>query len=215
MATEIKLPELGENIEGGEVVEIKVAPGTEVSEGQALLEVEAEKSTVDVPSPMAGRITELLVKKGDQVKTGQVLCRIEPGAGKKDQKAPVAARPAAPPKPAPEEKPARPPERQEKKPAPPPAPAPEAVPPRTGDGRKQAAEVAPPVTPGSGKLVPAGPATRRLARELGIDLSQVAGSARGGRVTPEDVKAHVRDLASGTAGRGAAPGVGAPPLPNF
>src|SRR5919108_425802 len=58
--------------------------------------------------------------------------------------------------------------------------------------------------PPTDKLVPAGPATRRLARELGVDLRQVRGSARGGRVTQEDVRAFVRELASGAGVRGAA-----------
>src|SRR5207302_94397 len=82
MATEIKLPELGENVEEGEVIDVRVGPGEEVREGQPLLEIEAEKSTVELPSPVAGRITEMLVKKGDRVRTGQGLCRIEAGDGK-------------------------------------------------------------------------------------------------------------------------------------
>src|SRR6516165_11844575 len=77
MASEIKLPELGENVEGGDVVDVKVAEGAEVKEGQALLEVEAEKSTVEVPSPSAGRISKVHVKKGDKVKTGQPLFLLE------------------------------------------------------------------------------------------------------------------------------------------
>jgi pyruvate/2-oxoglutarate dehydrogenase complex dihydrolipoamide acyltransferase (E2) component len=80
MATEITLPELGENVEGGDVVDIKVKEGADVAAGQALLEVEAEKSTVEVPSPSAGKITKVLVKKGENVKTGQALFVIEQGA---------------------------------------------------------------------------------------------------------------------------------------
>src|SRR2546430_11122605 len=80
MASEIKLPELGENPEGGEVLDVKVAAGDSVSEGQALLEVEAEKSTVEVPSPLAGKVTKLLVKKGDQIQVGQAFCEIEASA---------------------------------------------------------------------------------------------------------------------------------------
>ncbi|HXG13426.1 MAG TPA: biotin/lipoyl-containing protein, partial [Gemmataceae bacterium] len=76
MVSEIKLPALGENLEGGEVVAVKVAPGDEVQPGQTLLEVEAEKSTVEVPSPLAGRVTQVLIKKGDQVRTGQLLCLV-------------------------------------------------------------------------------------------------------------------------------------------
>src|SRR5260370_42013879 len=77
MANEIKLPELGENLEGGEVFDVKVAVGDTVREGQTLLEVEAEKGTVEVPAPMAGRVTKLLVKKGDQIKVGQTYCLME------------------------------------------------------------------------------------------------------------------------------------------
>ncbi len=78
MAIEIKLPELGESVEGGDVVDVKVTVGASVREGQSLLEVEAEKSTVDVPSPAAGQISKVLVKKGDSVKTGQTLFVMEP-----------------------------------------------------------------------------------------------------------------------------------------
>src|SRR5262245_7953999 len=91
MASEIKLPVLGENLSEGEVLDVTVSPGDVVSEGQKLLEIEAEKSTVEVPSPVAGRLTQVLVKKGEVVKTGQPLFLIEAGA---------AAKPEPPPEPA-------------------------------------------------------------------------------------------------------------------
>src|SRR2546422_539216 len=84
MAAEIKLPELGENLEGGDVLDVKVAPGDQVREGQPLVEIEAEKSTVEVPSPLAGKVAKMLVKKGDTVHVGQTFCLIEGEAGKKD-----------------------------------------------------------------------------------------------------------------------------------
>ncbi len=202
MASEIKLPELGENIDGGEVVDVKVGPGDQVRQGQPLLEVEAEKSTVEVPAPAAGRIGQVLVKKGDRVSTGQPLFTMESnGAGTAEPKA-APAREAAPPK-APTAAPPRP--------ATPPveaSPAPSR--PQPADGPRLEAPARPAAETGE-KVVPAGPATRRLARELGVDLRQVRGTARGGRVTQEDVKAYVRDLASGTAVRGTV----APPLPEF
>src|SRR5260370_38137379 len=77
MATEVKLPELGENLPGGDVLEVKVREGDTVTQGQALLEEEAEKSTVEVPSPLAGRVSKLQVKKDDAIKDGQTLCQIE------------------------------------------------------------------------------------------------------------------------------------------
>src|SRR5947209_10078139 len=81
MATEIKLPELGENLEGGDILEVRIHVGDMVAPGQTLLEVEAEKSTVEVPAPVGGKITELRVKKGDAIKVGQTLCLIEDKKG--------------------------------------------------------------------------------------------------------------------------------------
>ena len=83
MASEIKLPQLGENLMGGDVLEVKVKPGDTVSQGQTLLEVEAEKSTLEVPSPMAGRVTKMLVNRGDAIEVGQTLCLIEETDGAK------------------------------------------------------------------------------------------------------------------------------------
>jgi pyruvate dehydrogenase E2 component (dihydrolipoamide acetyltransferase) len=213
MASEIKLPELGENVEGGDIVDVKVAPGDQVRQGQALLEVEAEKSTVEVPSPVAGRISQVLVKKGDHVTTGQSLFLVEDGDGA----AQAPAAPKAAPKEAPRQaEPPRPAAREAEAPRQPPAPPKEAPPPRQpADGFRAPAPAAPaaPAAETAEKVPPAGPATRRLARELGVDLRQVRGTARHGRVTQEDVRAFVRDLASGAAVRGGP--LQAPPLPDF
>jgi pyruvate dehydrogenase E2 component (dihydrolipoamide acetyltransferase) len=208
MASEIKLPELGENLEGGEVLDVKVAEGDTVSVGQSLLEVEAEKSTVEVPAPEAGRVTKLLVKKGDQIKVGQTLCTIEGGSPAKTLEAP-----AKPTSPSTEPEPPHllhqqggdEPAETTKAEKPRPEPKPQ------GNGQRTPARPA----PESEKLVPAGPATRRLARELGVDLHQVPGTAPGGRVTADDVKAYVRTLAAGTAVAARGAGAAAPPLPDF
>jgi len=211
MANEIQLPELGENVEGGEVVDVKVAAGAEVKEGQPLLEVEAEKSTVEVPAPMPGRIARVLVKKGDKVKTGQALFLLDGAGGTPVQsptpvEAPARIEPAAPTSPVPA---VQTPPTAEQKPTS--APAPIAAP--GGNGRRTQTPERQPVET-AGKLVPAGPATRRLARELGVDLARVRGTAPGGRVTQEDVKAFVKELAaSSTPVRG--PVSQAPPLPDF
>src|SRR5438105_15504698 len=95
MPTEVKLPVLGENVPGGEVIDVKVTPGTTVREGQPLIEIEAEKSAVEVPSPVAGKVVEVRVKKGDEVKTDQTICVIEAGDGQA-----AAAEDEAPAKPA-------------------------------------------------------------------------------------------------------------------
>lgn len=193
MASEVKLPALGENVAGGDVVEVMVKAGDEVSQGQPLIEVEAEKSAVPVPSPIAGRIAQVLVKKGDKVKTGQVLVTIE---SKNGVPSAAPAAPSAPSTPAPAPKPAA----TETKPAPaqPAAPAPKPAP--------------APVVADPDRVVHAGPDTRRYARDLGVDLGQVAGSGVKGRVTKDDVKDYIRTLA---AGGGRSGGVAIPEMPNF
>jgi pyruvate dehydrogenase E2 component (dihydrolipoamide acetyltransferase) len=196
MASEIKLPALKENVESVEVNAVKVSPGDVIAKDQPLLEVQAEKAALDVPSPVAGRVTKILVKPGDEIKIGQPVAVIEETDG-------TAA--PEPKKPAPEkEPPPKPKEPRVERPAAPPTPA-------EGNGRRAPAE-----EPG---LVPlAGPATRHLARELGVDLNEVAGSGRQGRITPDDVKAFVRQLSSqGAQSRGAdaTPLAVAPKLPDF
>ncbi len=188
MAIEFKLPKLGDNVPGGDVVEVKVKVGDEVQKGQALIEVEAEKSTVDVPSSAAGKISQLLVKKGDKVTVGQLIAVIESsnGAPAPTPSAPATSTPAAS-TPPPAAEPAKP------------APTPAAKPAPTG-----------PVN--HGEIVPAGPATRALAREFGVDLGQVPGSGQKGRVTQDDVKDYLRVLASGGGSGGA---VKIPPMPDF
>lgn len=201
MASEVKLPALGENVAGGDVVEIKVKVGDLVKEGQALIEVEAEKSSVDVPSPAAGRIAKILVKKGDTVQTGQPLVLLEETDGKQQGGA------AAPPSPGAK--------REAETAETLAADAKRAA--ETPAAKPAAAAATPPKPPAAPELttdedvVPAGPATRKLAREWGIDLRQVAPSGPRGRVTQEDVRGHIRDLAAG----GGTSRVQAPPLPNL
>ena len=192
MAREIKLPNLGDNVASGDVLEVKVAVGDEVTTGQAIIEVEAEKVTADVPTSIAGKVTQVLVKKGDKVKPGQVIALIEGTNGQ-------AAAPDAAPKAAPAESPAKDP----------------AVPPQKPvEAAKPAPPVAPPAKPRTdeNEVVHAGPATRRLAREFEVDLSQVPGNGPAGRVSQDDVKNYLRSLASGG---GAGEGVKVPPMPDF
>ncbi len=199
MADEIKLPALGENVASGDVVDVKVKVGDDVKEGQALLEVEAEKSTVEVPSPLAGRIAKVLIKKGDKVNTGQTLMTIEGSNGKAPAAPPATnTQASAAPAPAAAPKPAEPVAPEVKPPV-----APQAKPPAVP------ASAAPPHDDDA--IVAAGPATRKLAREWGVDLNQVTGTGPKGRVAPDDVKEYIRGLSQGGTGVRAA----APPLPNF
>lgn len=220
MATEIKLPALGENLSEGDVLEVRVTAGAAVTKGQTLVEIEAEKSTVEVPSPVDGLLKELRVKKGDHVKVGQVLCLVDGDGGAESEATPEA--PAAKPEKAEaSEKPAATRAAEDE-------PAPKEVKrvaaeskPETGNGHRAPAPPPAPKAPErqeSGapeKLVPAGPATRRLARELGVDLRQVTGSGPSGRVNEEDIKAFVRQLASSPAPTGRSGPVSAPSLPDF
>src|ERR1700750_1086011 len=110
MPTQIKLPNLGENIESGDVLTIFVSEGDTVKANQDLMEVETDKATMPVPAPQAGKIIKILVGEGDTVEVGAPIMEIEAsGAAQK-------AVPAKPPAPKKEEKPAGPP--KAKKPEP-------------------------------------------------------------------------------------------------
>ena len=81
MATEFKLPELGENIESGDLVRLMITPGASVIEGQPVMELETDKAVVEVPSSVSGRVQDVRVKEGDTLKVGQVIFTVENGAG--------------------------------------------------------------------------------------------------------------------------------------
>src|SRR5499427_10739973 len=83
MATEFKLPELGENIEQGDLVRLMIAPGADVKEGQPVMELETDKAVIEVPSSVSGKVNEIRVKEGDKLKVGQVIFTVENGAGAK------------------------------------------------------------------------------------------------------------------------------------
>ncbi|MBX7105389.1 MAG: 2-oxo acid dehydrogenase subunit E2 [Gemmataceae bacterium] len=190
MATDITLPELGETIKEGGVLELRVKPGDVIAAGDIVVVIEAEKSTVEVPSETAGTVAEVLVKQGQTIKPGTVIARIEGGAGapaKAEVKteAKAAAAPAAVVA------------------APPVAPVAPVAPTRNGEA------AAPRFSPD--QLIPAGPATRRLARKLGVELGGVTGTGPRGRVTQDDVIA----AAARTIGTGGGGGVHAPALPDF
>ncbi|MEA2067585.1 MAG: 2-oxo acid dehydrogenase subunit E2 [Verrucomicrobiota bacterium] len=160
MALEFKLPELGENIEGGDVVSVLVAVGDAVAEGQPVLEIEAGKASMEIPSPATGTISAIHVAQGDTIKVGQPAFTIEAGE----------AAPA--PEPVAEPEPEVPAPVVEKAPAPKPEPAPAPAP-----------DPAP-----AAKAVSAAPNVRRLARELGVDIHEIEASEAGARISLEDVK---------------------------
>ncbi|MGB7325600.1 MAG: 2-oxo acid dehydrogenase subunit E2 [Rubripirellula sp.] len=183
--TEVKLPELGDGIESGDVLEIFVAVGDIINEGDDIVEMETDKATVPVPASHGGKVLKILVKEGDTVPIGGALIEVEAAAGSAAP-APEPAKPAPAAAPAP--KPTAP-AAAAPKPAPPepaaPAPAPVATP------APAAAPPAPKPVSNAGSI-PAGPAVRLFAREVGVDLSTVQGSGDGGRIIREDILAVVR-----------------------
>ncbi len=187
MTVEFKLPELGENIEAGDVVSVLVAVGDTVSPEQPALELETDKATIEVPVDVAGTVTEIYVKVGDKAAVGQPMFALEPVG-----QAAVSTE-AAEPTPPPE-----------------PVAAPESTPPAV-EQAPTPADVAPKTAPDAGRsLVPAAPNLRRLAREIGVDIAQVKGSGPQERITMADVKREARERMS----RGGA-AVAQAPLPDF
>ncbi len=89
--TEFKLPELGENIEQGDLVRLMIAPGADVKEGQPVMELETDKAVIEVPSSVSGVVNEIRVKEGDKLKVGQVIFTVENGTGTKAQAQPTQA----------------------------------------------------------------------------------------------------------------------------
>ncbi len=211
MATEFKLPEVSEGVESADVGQIAVAVGDAVEQGQVLMDIETDKAVVQLESPYSGTIAALNVSEGDSIPIGTVLLTIEESNG-----APAEA-PAAEKKPEPDEpKEAEPAEAEPEAVPEPKAETKEETSPTTAPA-PSASKAAPAAKDSSNNApVPAGPATRRLARKLGVDLKLVNGSGPGARVTQEDVENYVKNLITGgsTSGGGGG-GITVPPLPDF
>ena len=207
MAVEIKIPSLGEGVESGDVLEVMVAEGDAIEKGQPILELETDKATVMVPSSEGGVVKSINCGEGDTVAVGQAVLTIE--AFESNEAAATA--PAAAPEPvaAPEPEPAPAPPA-----APTPAPAPVAAAPApVAPAPAPVTPAAPtpaPAVPSPSAEVAAGPAIRRFAREVGVDLSTVQGTGENGRIVREDVLKVVREGAgSRSSGAGAvAPAAG-------
>jgi len=206
MAIEVKLPGLGEGIDSGDVLELLVKEGDTVKADQGLMEFETDKATVTLPSPVAGKVLKILVAPGDSVPIGQVVAQLEATTSGAAATAPPAAAPAATPTPTPA--PATSPAASESAAAPaqpaaaqPATAQPSRTPAPTGVASPAAvapAATAPAQAPSpsheeESSSVAAGPAVRRFAREVGVDLSLVAGTGPGGRITRDDVLRSVRE----------------------
>jgi pyruvate dehydrogenase E2 component (dihydrolipoamide acetyltransferase) len=215
MPIEVKLPDLGDGVDSGDVLEVLVNEGDSITKDQGIIEIETGKATLQVPSTSAGKVVKVHVQKGQSIPPGTVLLTLE-GTGaataapaKPQQAAPAPTPQQAAPKAAPAS--AAP---QAAAPAPAPAPpAPVAQP--VQQPAAPVATLAPQEAIGDGEDggdVAAGPAVRRFAREVGVDLSRVIGSGPHGRITRDDVLAVVRQsshAASTAGGKAKATGTGA------
>lgn len=210
------LPDLGEEIEEADVLQVLVAVGDEVALEQAILEIETEKATLDLPSSVAGVVTAIHVRVGDTIRPGDMVITVN-SAG---------AAPAAPPP----ETATEPPAAQSEPPAAPPPV--EAAPPPTPQPAPQAAQepepqLAPPPQPQTAAAAPllagepdrrpvfASPSVRRFAREIGVEIQAVPGSGPGGRISEDDVKRHARSRSIAPPAAAAAAEPVAAPLPDF
>src|SRR5690242_7662476 len=197
---EAKVPDIGD-FHGVPVIEVMVKPGDHVDKDQGLVTLESAKATMEVPAPFAGTVKEVKVKEGDEVSEGSVIATVEAEGDKQESKAAATEpKPAAPAPEQREEKPkAEQPAQQPRTSAPSPQPQPRPQP----DGDEGAASRhAPPVPFDADSIMPdkvpyASPAVRAFARELGVDLSRVSGSERGGRITKDDVQKFVKGVMAG------------------
>ena len=228
MATEFILPELGENIESADVVEVLVSVGDTVEIDDPILEIETDKASFEVPSSVKGVVKELMVSAGDQASVGQVVMVIEESADSEgSSQSPEPAPEEETPKESSSEASSESAETQEEE-APPKTAVAEA--PTEQRGQVDVNSTAQPVTEettssngtssGTRQLVPAAPSTRRLAREIGVDINQVKGTGPSGRISVEDVKAHAKSMLAGASApaAGQAPASAAAPvvqLPDF
>jgi len=156
------MPDLGEGIAEGEILKWYVTEGGPVVEDEPLVDVETDKAAVTIPSPRGGVIASLKGNVGDIINVGDVFVVIDDGSGAGETKAAPAASPKS-------------------------VPVAEAATPVAAIATPESTP-APVAARDSSRPVPAAPATRRMARELKLDINQVPGTGPGGRVTSEDVQ---------------------------
>ena len=180
-----KMPDIGEGVVEGEVVEWMVAVGDSVKEDDPILSVMTDKATVEIPSPVDGKVTKVIGEAGDILPVGVVCIEFEVDGDGNASSTDAAPEPKAEAAPAPEPK-------AEPKPAPTPEPAPAPAP---APAPSPAAAVA--RAPGTKAL--ASPAVRQRARQANIDLNFVAGSGPAGRISHADLDAHIAGGASGAS----------------
>ncbi len=222
--TEVKVPDIGD-FDNVPVIEVLVKPGDTVTKDQGLITLESDKATMEVPSSMAGVVKEVKVKVGDDVSEGTVVVTLEAaeGGGEKPAPKPEAPKQSSPLPPAGEADAQRASGEGGggKKTAPesaPPSPQPSPASGRGGESLSAGAPNSPPIEFGAATVMPdkvpyASPSIRLFARELGVDLTKVKGSARNGRISKEDVQNFVKQALAGGGAVAAGGGTGLNLLP--
>lgn len=168
MSREVRVPDMGD-VEEAEVIEVFVQDGQSVSLDEPLITLESDKAAMDLPAPFGGVVEAVHVKLGDMVAEGSLVATL---TDKPEDSAPE-------------------PEASKTESTPPPESAVEAL------AEPAVSPAPPPIAPEPrrlGTLPHAGPAVRHFARELGVDLEQVSGSGRKGRITREDVQLYVKTI---------------------
>jgi pyruvate dehydrogenase E2 component (dihydrolipoamide acetyltransferase) len=202
---EVKVPDIG-GFKDVNVIDVLVKDGQQIEKETPLVTIETEKAAIDVPAPVAGKIAQVKLKTGDKVSEGSVILLLEEAAAEaapaERSAAPAATAPTTAPTPAQASAPATAPE--QKKESATPAPAARAAAPAAAPRPAQVDEKA-------FSTAHASPSVRKFARELGADLGKVQGTGVKGRITQDDVKAHVKALLA--AASAAAPVSALPRVP--
>ncbi|WP_290664612.1 dihydrolipoyllysine-residue acetyltransferase [Ignavibacterium sp.] len=193
------LPELGENIESADVVNVLVKVGDVIQKDQGIIEIETDKATIEVPSTVSGKVIEVLVKAGEKAKVGQTIIKVETGDVSETKIVETKESEII----------------QEQKSE---ETRPEFIKQPTTEVKGELPKLhpmefveQPPILKGA---APAAPSVRRIAREIGVDINKVPGTGPGGRITMDDVKAYSKKLHESRA-EGIGIGIKAEALPDF
>lgn len=177
---DFKLPELGENIESADVLNVLVKIGDNITRDQGVIEIETDKATIEVPSTIEGKVVEINIKPGDKAKVGAIILKVESRTNVPGE--------TIPSKPTVENKEINSTEMEEK-----PEQFKAVGGSSAGEKKPEPGEIddQPPILKNS---APAAPSVRRIARELGVDIRKVTGSGPAGRISMDDVKAYVKKI---------------------
>jgi pyruvate dehydrogenase E2 component (dihydrolipoamide acetyltransferase) len=193
---EVKLPDLGENIESADVLNVLVSKGDAIEKDQGILEIETDKATIEVPSNISGKVIEVLIKAGDKAKVGQVILKVETGDVEVEVEKPAATKDDGKEK-VEEKKETKPEDTKQKG--------------ERSSVHPMELDEQPPISRGA---APAAPSVRRIAREIGVDINKVPGSGPNGRISMDDVKAYSKKLHESRS-EGVGIGIKAQALPDF